>query len=315
MDKKLDLTNLKILVTGGKGFLGKRLCDTLIKQGYADVISLQHSQCDLTRQDDTFRLINSIKPDLIFHLAAKVGGIGANSHNPGQFFYKNMVMGLNVLEAARQYRVSKVVNVGTVCAYPKFTPTPFSEDELWNGYPEETNAPYGIAKRALLVMCQSYRKEYGSNFVMAFPTNLYGPGDNFDPATSHVIPAMIRKFTEAIRNDVKQVILWGDGSPTREFLYVDDAAKALILTAEYYNSPEPMNLGTGTEISMKDLAEQIKNIVGYTGEISWDKPRPNGQPRRMLDISRAKECIGFSATTTFDIGLKETIDWYMKNKY
>lgn len=315
MDTKLDITNAKILITGGHGFLGKRLCALLAKQGCTNITALKHSDCNLTNQEDTFKLFDTQRPDLVFHLAARVGGIGANSNSPGQFFYDNMAMGLNVLEAARRYRTIKVVNVGTVCAYPKFTPTPFIEEELWNGYPEETNAPYGVAKRALLVMCQSYRKQYGCNFVMAFPTNLYGPGDNFDPATSHVIPAMIVKCCAAYKDDLKQVILWGDGTPTREFLYVDDAAKALILTAEYYNDPLPMNIGTGKEISMKNLAEQIKGLVGFTGEINWDTPRPNGQPRRMLDTSRAAKFIDFMATTPFKDGLKETIEWYMKNKY
>ena len=312
---KLDLTNAKILVTGGRGFLGKRLCHLLEKRGCKNITAIGHYDCDLTNQKATFDYFDKEDPALVFHLAAVVGGIGANSHHPGKFFYDNMAMGINVLEACRKFKVAKVVNVGTVCAYPKFTPIPFKEEDLWNGYPEETNAPYGIAKKALLVMCQAYRSEYNCNFIMVFPTNLYGPGDNFDPDSSHVIPAMIRKFLIAKNEELDKVILWGDGTPTREFLYVDDAARGLLLAAEHYNSSVPMNLGSGTEISIKDLAEKIKVVVGYEGEIDWDLPLPNGQPRRMLDVSRAKELIGFIAETSFEDGLKETVEWYRKKNF
>jgi GDP-L-fucose synthase len=312
---KLDLANAKILITGGRGFLGKRLCYLLTKHGCKNITAIGHYDCDLTNQKATFDYFDKEDPALVFHLAALVGGIGANSHHPGKFFYDNIMMGLNVLEACRKFKVAKVVNVGTVCAYPKFTPVPFKEEDLWNGYPEETNAPFGIAKKSLLVMCQGYRSEYGCNFVMVFPTNLYGPGDNFDPDNSHVIPAMIRKFLSAQKEGLKKVIMWGDGSPTREFLYVDDAAKGLIQTAESYNSSLPMNLGSGMEISIKDLAEKIKMVIGYEVEIDWDLPLPNGQPKRMVDATRAKDLIGFTAETSFEDGLKETVEWYRKKNF
>jgi GDP-L-fucose synthase len=248
------------------------------------------------------------------HLAASVGGIGANRRHPGRFFYDNMAMGLNVLESARVHGTAKVVVAGTICAYPKFTPVPFREDDLWNGYPEETNAPYGIAKKSLLVMAQAYRQEYGSNFVMVFPVNLYGPRDNFDLEDSHVIPAMIRKFIDAQARGESFVTLWGDGSPTREFLFVEDCAEGLALAAERYDDPDPVNLGAGFEISMRELAETIARASGFSGEVRWDGSRPNGQPRRMLDVERARERFGFTARTPFAEGLRRTIAWYREHR-
>jgi GDP-L-fucose synthase len=298
------------MVTGGTGFLGRRLVSQLGDVGGSTLVVADLPEWDLTDAARTAELFRREQPEVVFHLAARVGGIGANRKYPGTFFRDNMAMGLNVLEQARRAGAAKVVIVGTVCAYPKFTPVPFREEDLWNGYPEETNAPYGIAKKALLVMAQGYRQEFGSNYVMVFPVNLYGPGDNFDIEDSHVVPAMIRKFVEAKRAGQSRVVLWGDGSPTREFLYVDDAAEALIATAERYDDPEPMNLGAGFEISMRDLATTISQAVGYAGGIEWDTSKPNGQPRRMLDVSRARERIGFEARTPMAEGLARTIEWY-----
>ncbi len=308
-----DLRDSKILLTGGSGFLGSHVRDALAARGAATIVSPRAAEVDLTDAQATRALFERERPDLVMHLAAKVGGIGANLKHPGTFFRDNMAMGLNVLEEARRAGTRKVVIAGTICAYPKFAPIPFREEDLWNGYPEETNAPYGVAKKAMLVMAQSYRQEFGSNFVMLFPVNLYGPRDNFDLESSHVIPAMIRKFVAARRTSSNEVVLWGDGSPTREFLYVDDAARGLLLAAERYDDPEPMNLGAGFEISMKDLALKIAALVGYEGKLVWDTSRPNGQPRRMLDVSRARERIGFSAQVSFDEGLAKTIAWFQAN--
>jgi GDP-L-fucose synthase len=302
------------MVTGGAGFLGSHLVAALRARGVQDVIIPLEEKWDLTDQNSTAALYAETKPDVIFHLAAKVGGIGANRNHPGTFFRDNMAMGLNVLEQARLAKTDKVVVAGTICAYPKFTPVPFKEEELWNGYPEETNAPYGIAKKALLVMAQAYREEFDSNFVMLFPVNLYGPGDNFDLESSHVIPAMIRKFIEADAAGEKSVTLWGDGSPTREFLYVEDAAEGLVLAAEKYDHPDPVNLGAGFEIAIRDLAEKIQQLTEFHGQIIWDESKPNGQPRRMLDTSRARERFGFVAQTSFDAGLADTVRWYRENR-
>jgi len=302
------------MVTGGHGFLGKRLVRLLESRGVSDVLVPREQDHDLTDGSSTERLFEQSRPEVVFHLAARVGGIGANRDHPGAFFRDNMAMGLHVLEQARRTGTAKVIIAGTVCAYPKHTPVPFREQELWNGYPEETNAPYGIAKRALLVMAQAYRQEFGSNFVMVLPVNLYGPGDNFDLESSHVIPAMIRKFVDAGIAGDETVTLWGDGTPTREFLYVDDAAEGLVLTAERYDEPEPMNLGAGFEISMGALADEIKQITGFGGRIHWDTAKPNGQPRRMLDVSRARQTIGFEAKTSFDEGLARTVRWYREHR-
>ena len=305
---------MRIVVTGGAGFLGAEVVDELRRRGATDVFVPRSSRYDLTDASRTSAMFEDARPDLVLHLAARVGGIGANRRMPGTFFRDNMAMGLHVLEEARRRGTAKVVIAGTICAYPKFAPVPFREDDLWNGYPEETNAPYGVAKKALLVMAQAYRQEFGSNFVMVFPVNLYGPRDNFDLEDSHVIPAMVRKFVEAGLAGEGGVGLWGDGSPTREFLYVSDAARGIVDAAERYDDPDPVNLGAGFEITMRDLAEKIALATGYQGEIRWDASRPNGQPRRMLDVSRAKERFGFSASTSLDEGLASTIAWYRAHR-
>jgi GDP-L-fucose synthase len=310
LDMGLDLSRSKVLVTGGSGFLGSHVVEELKTRGARGVVVPRSSDCDLTDGAATKALFEREKPDLVMHLAAKVGGIGANQKNPGTYFHDNMAMGLHVLEQARRAGTKKVVVAGTICAYPKFAPIPFKEEDLWNGYPEETNAPYGIAKEAILVMAQAYRQQFGSNFVMLFPVNLYGPRDNFDLESSHVIPAMIRKFIDAEKAGTDAIALWGDGSPTREFLYVEDCARGLVDAAERYDDPEPVNLGAGFEISMKDLANKIVDKTGYKGKLTWDASRPNGQPRRMLDVSRAKERFGFVAKTSLDAGLDATIRWY-----
>jgi GDP-L-fucose synthase len=310
----IDLRAAKVLVTGGAGFLGGQVMAELAAAGARGVLAPRSREVDLTLATATRALFERFRPDLVFHLAAKVGGIGANQKHPGTFFRDNLAMGFNVLEEARRVGAAKVVVAGTICAYPKFAPVPFREDDLWNGYPEETNAPYGVAKKALLVMAQAYRQEFGSNFIMLFPVNLYGPRDNFDLETSHVIPAMIRKFVSAQAGGLAQVVLWGDGTPTREFLYVDDAARALVLAAQRYDGADPVNVGTGFEISMRALAELIAGKVGYRGSIVWDTSRPNGQPRRMLDVTRAKERFGFEARVGFDEGLDRTITWYRENE-
>ena len=305
-----NLANTKILVTGGSGFLGTHVCAELTRRGVTQVLAPRSSQYDLTDGRATRALFEQERPQLVMHLAASVGGIGANLKHPGTFFRDNMAMGLHVLEEARRAGTAKVVIAGTICAYPKFAPVPFREDDLWSGYPEETNAPYGVAKKALLVMAQAYRQEFGCNFVMLFPVNLYGPRDNFDLESSHVIPAMIRKLETARVHGDSSVTLWGDGSPTREFLFVEDAARGLCDAAERYNDPDPVNLGAGFEISMRELAEKIQHKIGFRGDLVWDTSRPNGQPRRMLDVSRARERFGFSAQVSFDEGLDKTIAWY-----
>lgn len=305
----VEIAKSRILVTGGSGFLGKHIVRDLERRGAKDIVIPEFPAVDLREQASVRRLFEKEKPDLVMHLAASVGGIGANQASPGTFFRDNMAMGLHILEEARRNETRKVVVAGTICAYPKFAPIPFREADLWNGYPEETNAPYGIAKKALLVMAQAYRQEFGCNFVMLFPVNLYGPGDNFDLRTSHVIPAMIRKFHEATERGERQVVLWGDGTPTREFLFVEDAARGFVLAAERYDDPDPVNLGAGFEISMRELADKIARLMDYHGSITWDTSKPNGQPRRMLDTSRAKERFGFQAQIGFEEGLRRTIDW------
>ncbi|HZP72236.1 MAG TPA: GDP-L-fucose synthase [Gaiellaceae bacterium] len=295
----------RILVTGGGGFLGSHLVARLEADGH-EVSVPRRREYDLTRWDDAERLFAEERPELVFHLAAEVGGIGANRANPGRYWYANLMMGAHVLELSRMHGVGKVVTLGTICEYPKLAPVPFSEDDLWNGYPEETNAPYGIAKKSVLVGAQSYRAQYGTNAIHLLPVNLYGPRDNFDLETSHVIPAMIRKMCDS----PERIVLWGDGSPTREFLYVDDAADALVLAAERYDGADPVNIGTGEEISIRDLAELIADVTGFEGEIDWDASRPNGQPRRKLDTTRAKELFGFEARTSLRDGLEKTVAWY-----
>ena len=306
---------MKYLITGGAGFLGRVLCRKLNEMGVpeADISVVRSAECDLTRQEQTEKLVDRARPDVIIHLAARVGGIGANRENPGYYFYANMAMGLNLLEAARVRGVKKFVQVGTICAYPKFTPVPFREENLWDGFPEETNAPYGIAKKALLTMCQGYRQQYGLNAIYLLPVNLYGPGDNFDPASSHVIPALIRKFVEAQAANRQEIIAWGTGKASREFLYVDDAATGIALAALKYDNADPVNLGAGREISIFDLTSLIAKLCDFNGKIVWDPSKPDGQPRRCLDTSRARERFGFSAKTTLEEGLTQTIAWYRSN--
>ena len=296
---------MRVLVTGGGGFLGSHLVERLQADGIEPFVARRRDY-DLTRETDAERVFADARPELVFHLAAEVGGIGANRANPGRYWYANLMMGAHVLEQARLHGVRKVVVAGTVCAYPKFTPVPFREDDLWNGYPEETNAPYGVAKKSILVGAQSYREQYGLDAIFLLPANLYGPRDNFGLETSHVIPALIRKMVES----PDEVVLWGDGSPTREFLYVDDAAQGLLLAAEHYDRAEPVNLGTGAEISIRELAGLIAELTGFEGEIVWDASQPNGQPRRALDTSRARELFGFEARTPLREGLERTIAWY-----
>jgi GDP-L-fucose synthase len=308
------LPEKRIVVTGGAGFLGSHLIRRIRQMGCRSVFVPTHPDYDLTRGDSVERLLAEHRPEVLIHLAAVVGGIGANRANPGQFFYDNAIMGIQLIEGARRHGVEKTVVLGTICAYPKFTPAPFREEDLWNGYPEETNAPYGIAKKALLVQCQSYREQYGMDAIFLLPVNLYGPGDNFDLASSHVIPALIRKCVEAVEGGRDEIVLWGDGSATREFLYVEDAAEAIVLATEHYDKPDPVNLGSGIEISIRDLAAKIACITGFSGRIVWDAAQPNGQPRRCLDVSRAEREFGFHATTLFDGGLRKTIQWYRSRR-
>ena len=310
----IALPNKRVVVTGGAGFLGSHLVRRLEQMGCRNVFVPIYHDYDLTRTDAIERLFAEHRPEVLIHLAAVVGGIGANRANPGQFFYENAIMGIHLIEAARRHGVEKTVVLGTICAYPKFTPVPFHEEDLWNGYPEETNAPYGIAKKALLVQCQAYREQYGMNAIFLLPVNLYGPGDNFHLESSHVIPALIRKCVEAVDGGHDEIVLWGDGSPTRDFLYVEDAAEGIILATEHYDKPLPVNLGSGMEISIGDLAAKIAGIVGFSGRIIWDATKPNGQPRRCLDVSRAERQFGFRATTPFDVGLRRTIEWYQSRR-
>jgi GDP-L-fucose synthase len=309
----LDLVSKRVLVTGGAGFLGSHIVERLRLAGCREVVAPRRRQFDLTRADAVERLFNQYKPEVVIHGAATVGGIGANKENPGLFFYENAIMGIQLIEACRLHGVEKTVVLGTICAYPKFTPVPFREEALWDGYPEETNAPYGVAKKALLVQCQAYREQYGMSAIFLLPVNLYGPRDNFDLKSSHVIPALIRKCVEAKERGANEIILWGDGSPTREFLYVDDAAEAVVRATELYNGGEPVNIGSGLEISIKDLAQKIARLTGFTGQIVWDASKPNGQPRRCLDVTRAAREFGFTAGTPFDAGLQATIQWYTQN--
>jgi GDP-L-fucose synthase len=299
----------RVTVTGGRGFLGSRLVPMLEELGPASVSTFASKDYNLTRQDGVARMYDDFQPEIVIHLAARVGGIGANQDNPGRYFYENAIMGIELIEQGRRHGIEKFVQVGTVCSYPKFTPVPFSEDQLWEGYPEETNAPYGIAKKALLVQAQAYREQYGMNAISLLPANLYGPGDNFDPATSHVIPALIRKCLEAVERGSQSVEVWGSGNATREFLYVDDAARGILLATERYDSPEPVNLGTSEEISIRDLVQMIARLTGFTGQLRWDDTKPDGQPRRKLSVERARR-FGFEAVVDFETGLRRTIEWY-----
>jgi len=299
----------RVMVTGGNGFLGKHLTGKLSERG-ADVFVADIDQYDLRQLDDIRRALWDAKPQMVIHLAARVGGIGANLAHPAEFFYDNLMMGIPLLHESYIAGVDKFIALGTICAYPKFTPVPFKEENLWNGYPEETNAPYGLAKKMLLVQSQAYRHQYGYNSIFILPVNLYGPGDNFDPASSHVIPALIKKCTDAKNAGDDHIVVWGDGSPTREFLYIEDAADGILLASERYNDSEPVNLGSSFEISIKELIEMIARLCGFEGQIVWDTSKPNGQPRRKLDISRAKAFFGFEASMNFEDGLRRTIEWY-----
>jgi GDP-L-fucose synthase len=304
----------KICVTGGAGFLGTHLIRELRSKGAQDIFIPKIEDYDLVDSNAIRRMLTDSDPDVIIHLAAHVGGIGANQEKPAEFFYDNLMMGVQLLHQAYERGVEKFVAIGTVCAYPKFTPVPFSEDDLWIGYPEETNAPYGLAKKMLLVQSQAYRDQYGYNSIFLLPVNLYGPGDNFNPRSSHVIPALIRKCVEAKEAGEDHIVVWGDGSPTREFIYVTDAARGIALATEKYNESLPVNLGSGFEISIKDLAEKIARMTGFEGDLVWDTSKPNGQPRRALDTSRAKEKFGFEARVDFDEGLQKTIEWYLEHR-
>ncbi len=307
-------TDKKLVVTGGSGFLGSHLVEMLQDAGAQEIVIPRRHSCDLTVEENVQRLMESARPDIVFHLAAVVGGIGANRKEPGRFFHANAAMGLHLIEHARRVNTKKLINIGTICAYPKFTPVPFREEDLWNGFPEETNAPYGIAKKMLLTMMEAYRAQYDMHGVYLLPVNLYGPRDNFDPESSHVIPALIRRFLEAEAEGREDVVVWGTGKATREFLHVRDAAAGILLAAEKLEDPEPINLGAGFEISIKDLAEKIANLSGFSGRITWDTTKPDGQPRRMLDTTRARDRFGFRAEIGFDEGLRETIDWYRQSR-
>jgi GDP-L-fucose synthase len=303
----------KVTVTGGAGFLGSHLIEKLKQRGCREVFVPVIEKYDLVDKDSIIRMYKDSKPDIVIHLAAIVGGIGANMANPGKYFYDNLMMGTQLIEQGRLAGIGKFVAIGTICAYPKFAPVPFKEEDLWNGYPEETNAPYGLAKKMMLVQSQAYRRQYGFNSIFLLPVNLYGPRDNFDLNTSHVIPALIRKFIEAKNRGDKSITAWGTGEASREFLYVEDAAEGILLAAEKYNKSDPVNLGAGFEIKIKDLVSLIAKLTGFDGKIIWDTSKPDGQPRRMLDVSRAQKDFGFKAKVSFEEGLKKTIEWY-KNK-
>jgi len=314
MEQRDFWENRRVCVTGGAGFLGSFVLEKLRQRGAKEIFVPHFEQYNLVEPDAVCRMLDDARPDIIIHLAAHVGGIGANREHPAEFFYDNLMMGVQLIHQAWQRGVEKVVAIGTVCAYPKYTPVPFKEDDLWNGYPEETNAPYGLAKKMLLVQSQAYRQQYGYNSIFLIPVNLYGPRDNFDLRSSHVIPALIRKYLEAEERGEREVVGWGDGSPTREFLYVEDAAEGILLGAERYNGSDPVNLGSGYEISIRDLAEMIARLTGFSGKLVWDASKPNGQPRRGLDVSRADEYFGFRAQMPFEEGLRRTIDWYRDHK-
>ncbi len=310
----MEWSHKKVVITGGAGFLGQFVAEKLKSCGCENIFIPRSKDYDLRIKSSIIRLFTETQPDIVFHLAAVVGGIGANLRNPAVFFYDNAIMGVQLMEYARRFDVEKFIAIGTICAYPKFTPVPFKEKDLWNGFPEETNAPYGIAKKIMLVQSQAYRAQYGFNSIYLLPVNLYGPRDNFDLETSHVISALIRKCVEAKENGVDEVVLWGDGTPTREFLYVEDAADAIVRAASKLEISEPVNIGSGEEISIANLANLIAELIGFKGRFIWDKTKPNGQPRRCLDISRAKELLGWEATTSLREGLLKTIEWFLKER-
>jgi GDP-L-fucose synthase len=307
-------SNSKILITGGTGFLGKYVMAVLRERGYKHIFALGSRDYDLRQPDSVVKMYEDIRPQVVIHLAARVGGIGANRQHPAEFFYDNLLIGVYTMHYAWRYGVEKFVALGTVCAYPKFTPVPFIEDSLWNGYPEETNAPYGLAKKMLLVQAQAYRQQYGFNAIYLLPVNLYGPGDNFDPASSHVIPALIKKCVDAKERGDKEIVVWGTGKASREFLYVEDAARAIVIAMAQYDKPDPVNIGSGMEIAIRDLVLLIAELTGFQGEIIWDSSKPDGQPRRCLDTSRAEREFGFRIQTEFREGLQKTIEWYIANR-
>ena len=309
----IDLSKKRIILTGGAGFLGRFVEKKLIESGCSNIFIPRIEEYDLRNLDDIVKIYKLAKADTVIHLAAVVGGIGANRENPGSFFYDNLIMGAQLMEEARKNNIEKFVSIGTICSYPKFTPVPFKEEDLWNGYPEETNAPYGLAKKMLLVQSQAYRQQYGFNSIFLLPVNLYGPGDNFDPKSSHVIPALIKKFYEANAKNESEVVVWGTGNATREFLYVEDCAEAIVLATEKYDKADPVNIGAGFEISIKELADLIREIIGFKGKIVWDISNPDGQPRRCLNTSRADKEFGFKAKTDFKTGLEKTIKCYKEN--
>jgi GDP-L-fucose synthase len=309
----MDLSGKRVIVTGGSGFLGNHVAQELARRSVGETIVPRKKDYDLVEPGAARRLLADARPDVVIHLAARVGGIGANRENPGLFFYDNLMMGVQLIEECRRAGTSKIVTVGTICSYPKLTPVPFREDDLWSGYPEETNAPYGLAKKMLLVQGQAYRQQYGLNAVHLLPVNLYGPHDNFDPSSSHVIPALIRKIQEAQEAHRPAIEVWGTGAASREFLYVEDAAQGIVLATERYDGPEPVNIGAGFEIKIRDLVELIARLMGYGGEIRWDASKPDGQPRRCLDTSRAEQLFGFRARTRFEDGLRRTIEWYRQH--
>ena len=314
MDSQDFWRDRRVCVTGGAGFLGRNIVHKLQQRSAKEIFVPLIEEYDLTQPGDIQRMLDRSHPDVIIHLAAQVGGIGANRARPAEFFYNNLMMGVMLMHQAWLSGVAKFVAIGTICAYPKFTPVPFREEDLWNGYPEETNAPYGLAKKMLLVQAEAYRQQYGYNAIFLLPVNLYGPADNFNPASSHVIPALIRKCIEAQEAGLDEILVWGDGSPTREFLYVEDAAEGILLASERFNDSQPVNLGSGNEISIKDLLEKIVRLTGYTGRVVWDTSMPNGQPRRGLDTSRAEQFFGFKAQMSFEDGLRRAVDWYRKNR-
>lgn len=311
---KTSLAGKRICVTGGNGFLGSFVIERLAARGFMDPFIPRSSDYDLVDPNGVKRLLDDARPDIVIHLAANVGGIGANMEHPAEFFYDNLMMGVQLMHESYRRGVEKFVAIGTICAYPKYTPIPFKEDDLWIGYPEETNAPYGLAKKMLLVQSQAYRQQYGFNSIYLLPVNLYGPRDNFSPKSSHVIPALIQKFYEAKLNGIPEVVIWGDGSPTREFIYAEDAAEGIVLATEFYNQSEPVNIGSGMEISIGDLATLIGREIGYEGKLVYDTSKPNGQPRRALDVTRAEKEFGFRAATDFNTGLKNTIAYYVENR-
>lgn len=308
----IDLSRSRVLVTGGSGFLGPRVVERLRRGGSTEVLAPRSSEFDLRRPQDTTAMLTAYRPDVVIHLAAVVGGIGANMMWPGRFFFENASMGIHLIEETRLIGVKKFVCVGTVCAYPSDTPVPFREDDLWNGYPEPTNAPYGLAKKMLLVQLQAYRDEYGFNGIYLLPTNLYGPGDDIDPKTSHVIPALVRKFVEAVSRGDDEIVCWGTGSATRDFLFVDDCAEGIVAATCLYDGPDPVNLGSGSEVSIRELAQRIAELTGFDGHIVWDRTKPDGQSRRRLDVGRARQALGFEAKTSLEEGLRATVEWYQE---